>query len=83
MSDLLNGATALGSAAIALFFLRFWRESADRLFLAFGAAFVAFAGNRVFLGLSERDSEELLGVYSLRLLAFLLIFAAVADRNRR
>jgi len=80
--ELLVGASALGSAVIGLFFLRFWRESSDRLFLAFALAFFAFAANRVVIGLSDRDSEELLGVYGLRAAAFVLIILAIVDRNR-
>ena len=83
MTDLLAGATAMGSIAIALFFFRFWRDSHDRLFGAFAAAFVLFAVNRVVLGISDRESEDLLAVYGLRLAAFLVIIAAVVDRNRR
>jgi hypothetical protein len=83
VSDFTLGASAMGSAAIALLFFRYWRATRDRLFLAFGAAFVAFAANRCVQAASDRDSEHLLGVYSLRLLAFLLIIAAIVDRNRR
>lgn len=83
MIDLLAGAAAMGSATIALFFVRFWRDSHDRLFGAFAVAFVLFAVNRVVLGVSERESEDLLAVYGLRLAAFVVIIAAVVDRNRR
>lgn len=83
MTGLLMGAAALGSAAIGLFFLRFWRETRDRLFLAFAVAFFIFAANRVVIRLAERDSEELLPVYGLRAAAFLVIILAIIDRNRR
>ena len=83
MSELLIGATAFGSAAIGRCFLRFWRDSRDRLFLAFAVAFFTFAANRVVIGLSDRESEELLPVYGLRAAAFLVIIAAIVDRNRR
>ena len=83
MNELLIGATAFGSAAIGLFFLRFWRESRDRLFLAFATAFFIFAANRVVIGLSDRESEELLPVYGLRAAGFLVIILAIVDRNRR
>lgn len=83
MTELLNGAAAFAGVAIALWFLRFWRESGDRLFAAFSVAFVILAANRVVLALSERESEDLLPVYGLRLAAFLVIIAAIVDRNRR
>ena len=83
MNDLLAGATALASAASALFFLRFWQESRDRLFAAFAAALALFALNRVVLAASDRESEELLVVYGLRACAFIVLIAAIVDRNRR
>jgi hypothetical protein len=83
VTDLLAGGAALASAAVGLFFVRYWQTSRDRLFLAFSAAFLIFGANRVVLALSDRDSEDLLGVYSLRLAAFVVIIAAVVDRNRR
>jgi hypothetical protein len=83
MTEFLLGASAMGSAVITLVFFRYWKKTGDRLFLAFGAAFVAFTANRVGQAISDRDSERLLGIYSLRLLAFLLIVAAIVDRNRR
>jgi hypothetical protein len=83
VTDFLAGASAVASCAVALFFLRFWRTSRDRLFLAFGTAFAIFAVNRVVLAAVERDSEDLLAVYGLRLTAFLVIIWAIVDRNRR
>ena len=83
MTDLLAGGAALASFAIALAFFRFWRTSQDRLFLAFGVAFCIFGANRVILALSDRDSEDLLPVYGLRLAAFVVIILAIVDRNRR
>lgn len=83
MTDVLAGATAVASLAIGLFFLRFWRESRDRLFLAFAVAFWSFAANRVVLAALDRDHEARVAVYSLRALAFIVIIAAVIDRNRR
>jgi hypothetical protein len=83
MSDILAGATALASAAVALWFFRFWRDSRDRLFGAFALAFALFAVNRLVLAQSDRDSEELLAVYGFRLAAFVAIIGAIVDRNRR
>lgn len=83
MTDLLAGGAALASGAVGLFFVRYWQTSRDRLFLAFAVAFLIFGANRVVLALSDRDSEDLLGVYSLRLAAFLVIIVAIVDRNRR
>lgn len=78
----LSGAIALGSAAIALFFLRFWRQTADRFFLLFAAAFAVFAGNRVVLLVQRGHGDEGTWAYLIRLVAFLLILAAIVDKNR-
>ena len=81
MSDFLQGATAMGTFAIALFFLRFWRETADRLFATFAAAFAIFGCNRVLLIVLDEESEARTWVYLLRALTFLLIIAAIIDKN--
>lgn len=83
MTDVLAGATAATCVAIGLFFLRFWFDSRDRLFLAFAGAFWVFALNRLVLAMLDRDHEARVVVYSLRAAAFLLVIAAVVDRNRR
>jgi hypothetical protein len=74
------GATAALSAVAALFFVRFWARSRDRLFLAFGAAFVVFAANRV--ALTAVAAENDVWIYACRLLAFVLIVGAIVDKNR-
>ncbi len=78
----LAGASAVASLAIALFFLRFWRDTADRLFLIFAIAFAVFAVNNVLLSALGRDSDARTAVYLARAIAFGLIAAAVVDKNR-
>ncbi len=80
-SGFLQGGTALCSLAIALFFLRFWRRSHDRLFLAFAAAFLIFAISRTALAFLA-DDETRTYIYLLRLAAFLAILWAIIDKNR-
>ena len=79
--DFLSGAVTLGFFVAAMFFLRFWRRTHDRLFLAFAAAFVLLALNQAlaaFLG----DGDELTPyTYVLRVLGFVLILLAVIDKN--
>lgn len=81
MSEFLQGATMLGSLAVATFFLRYWSETRDRLFLVFAAAFTLFGGSRIALTLLEEGSEARTWVYALRAAAFLAIIAAVLDKN--
>lgn len=78
----LSGAIALGSAAIALFFVRFWRASGDRFFALFALAFVVVAVNRVVLLAERSRGGEGVGAYLLRLAAFALILVAIVDKNR-
>jgi hypothetical protein len=81
MIDFLAGAAALGYAVAAVFFLRFWRTTRDRLFLAFGAGFALLACNQVLAALVEAGDERTPFVYSLRVLGFLIILWAIVDKN--
>lgn len=82
MRSLINGAIAMGCSVVGLFFLRFYRERRDQLFALFGAAFWLMAGNHAVLGLGQGTAETQLYLYVLRLLAFLLIIAAIVQKNR-
>ena len=82
MDDFLFGASAVAAAAIALFFLRFSRESGDRFFALFALAFAIFAANRVALAALDDESEARTIVYVFRALAFGLIVVAIVDKNR-
>jgi uncharacterized membrane protein HdeD (DUF308 family) len=81
LSEVLLGAIAMASLAIGLFSLRFWHETRDRFFLLFALSFFVEGVNRVALALSERPNEGAPALYCIRLLAFLLILAAVVDKN--
>jgi len=82
LSEVLLGAIAMGSLAIGLFFLRFWHETRDRFFLLFALSFFVEGVNRVALALSDKPNEGASALYGVRLLAFLLILAAIVDKNR-
>jgi uncharacterized membrane protein len=79
----MSGAIALGFLAIGLFFLSFWRRTRDRLFALFATAFFLLAVERVILVLVSPEYEFRPYIYVVRLLAFLVIIAAIVDRNRR
>jgi hypothetical protein len=81
MIDYLAGAVTLGYFVAGVFFLRFWRKTADRLFLAFAAAFVLLALNQVIATFLEAGDERTVYVYSLRVLGFLLILWAILEKN--
>ena len=83
MSDFLQGGTMMAAFGVSVFFLRYWRDTGDRLFAAFAGAFALFGVSRIALHSIEADSETRVWVYFLRALAFLTIVAAVVDKNLR
>ncbi|MDI1475236.1 DUF5985 family protein [Polyangium sp. y55x31] len=82
MNDLISGALILGFAVIALFFLRFWRSTRDRLFAIFALSFSLMAVNRLILAIAKFPEDNYPYVYLVRLVANALIIYAVIDKNR-
>ena len=83
MYGLMTGAIVMAHMGIALFFLKFWKKSHDRLFLLFSLAFLFMAINRIGLAFIDEGVEfYYTGLYVLRLIAFLLILFAIIDKNR-
>jgi hypothetical protein len=83
MEDFLMGAIAMASTIAALFFLRFWRETRDRLFAIFAVAFLLLGATRFGLSWQGEQTEGHTHWYWVRLAAFVLILLAIADKNRR
>ena len=83
MEDLLMGGIAMASAVAALFFLRFWRDTGDRLFVIFATAFLLLAVTRIGLAISDEHTEGHTHWYWVRLTAYVLILLAIIDKNRR
>lgn len=83
MVALISGMLVAGYLVAALFFLRFRRETGDRLFLAFSVAFALLAVQRLALALTPPSERSEVVIYGLRLLAFVLILAAIVDKNRK
>ena len=81
MGYFLLGAISMACAVIALFFLRFWRRTGDRLFAIFAAAFAILGLNWVALGYFDQ-SEGRSWLYIVRLIAFGLIILGILDKNR-
>lgn len=77
----LLGVIVTSSITAGAFFIKFWRRTGDRLFLAFGAAFFIEGLNRVAFLLVDRPSEGSPAIYVVRLLAFSLILAAIVSKN--
>jgi hypothetical protein len=79
----LMGAITLAYAVAGLFFLRFWRQTRDPLFLVFALAFWVLAGIRLILAAAGEDSEAHTLLYLLRLAAFGMILLAILYKNVR
>ena len=78
----ISGVLAGGYAIAALYFLKFWRQTRDRLFVLFAIAFLLLTVQRVALALGAAWLGNTDWYYVVRLLAFALIMAAIIDKNR-
>jgi uncharacterized membrane protein HdeD (DUF308 family) len=77
----LLGVIVTASVTAAGFFVRFWRQTRDGFFLWFAAAFLIEGANRMAFLFLERPNEGSPLLYIVRLIAFLLIVAAIAFKN--
>lgn len=83
MNQFMWGAIVMACATAGTFFLRFWRKTGDRLFAIFALAFWILGVHWFVLAWTNQNQQELqLGLYAIRLLAFLLILYAIVDKNR-
>lgn len=81
INGLLLGVIVTCSVFAGIFFLRFWRHTKDFLFLAFGIAFVIEGLDRLAVLLLPKPNEGHPAIYLIRLLAVLLILAAIIRKN--
>jgi peptidoglycan/LPS O-acetylase OafA/YrhL len=82
INTLISGVLLAGYLVVALFFLRFWRRTRDRLFAYFATAFAVLGTQRLLLALSHTATEDVTYLYVMRLAAFLLILWAIVMKNR-
>ena len=83
MTTFVAGLLVMGYTVSAVFFARFWRETRDRLFLFFAAAFGLLALQRTLLSSADVLALDQTWYYVVRLIAYLLILAAIVDKNAR
>ena len=81
MIEFLSGAVTMGFVVAALFFLRFWRRTRDRFFLAFAVAFLLLALNQALAQWLGAADERVMYTYLLRVLGFVIILFAIIDKN--
>jgi hypothetical protein len=79
----LLGVIVTAAAVTGAYFLKFWRQTRDTLFLAFGISFLIEAVNRTsFLFLANPNEGNPI-IYSIRLFSYVLILGAIVNKNRR
>lgn len=81
MNQFLHGMNTMGFLAAGLFFLRFWRKSADGIFVAFSAAFLLFALDQLFQAVSRLSPSDHDWAFFFRLTGFGLLIIAVLRKN--
>ncbi len=81
INGFLLGVIATSSLTAGVFFLKFWKKTRDSLFLAFGLAFFVEGLNRCAVLFLAKPNEGSPYIYIVRLLAFLLILAAILHKN--
>ncbi|HEY0587780.1 MAG TPA: DUF5985 family protein [Pseudoduganella sp.] len=78
----LSGAIFMAALVVALFFLRYWRHSRDKLFIYFALAFI-LEGVQRLLQVWPSEQADPPHYYLLRLLEYGLILYAVIQKNRK
>jgi Family of unknown function (DUF5985) len=78
----LNGIIVMGHASAGLFFVRFWRKTKDRLFVFFAVAFWHLGLMHLAMVVLNHPGENRL-LFTFRLAAYLIILAAIIDKNWR
>lgn len=81
LEGFLLGIIVTASVMAGAIFVKFWRRTGERLFLAFGAAFIIEGLNRLTFLLIDDPTEGSPIIYVVRLLAFSLILAAIVSKN--
>ena len=81
LTSVLLGMVAMASLTATLFFLKFWRQTRDQLFLFFALAFGVDDLIRLLLGLTEVSAEMEPFFYVARLVSFALIIVAIIRKN--
>ena len=82
VADVLAGAAAMTSLAVALFFFKFWRRTRDLLFFLFAAAFAIDAAARLALSVVQVSNTAEPIYFLPRLVMFTLIAIAIINKNK-
>ncbi|HWK10405.1 MAG TPA: DUF5985 family protein [Vicinamibacterales bacterium] len=82
LNDFLSGITVCSCWGAAVFFLRYWRDTRDRLFLLFAIGLFVLSLNWVALEIVRPVAETRHYFYVIRLIAFGCMVAGIWDKNR-
>jgi uncharacterized membrane protein HdeD (DUF308 family) len=82
LNGFLLGIIVACSLTAGAFFIRFWRQTHDTLFLAFGASFIVEGCNRTMILFVDAPNLGHPLIYLVRLLSYLLILVAIINKNR-
>lgn len=79
------GVLAMASLIAALFFVRYWRASRERLFGYFALFFAGMTANWTVLAMIDHPVDEARQVhaYMIRLVASVVLIIGIIDKNRR
>jgi uncharacterized membrane protein HdeD (DUF308 family) len=78
----LLGVIVTSSLTAGAFFLKFWKQTRDLLFLGFGAAFIIEGVNRAAFLFLDSPNEGNPVIYTIRLFSYVVILAAIINKNR-
>ncbi len=81
LAPVLEGATAFASFMASVYFLKFWRKTADVLFLFFAAAFAVDSVARFLLAVVQATNASEPVYFIPRLITFSLIALSIAGKN--
>jgi hypothetical protein len=81
MIEMLSGALLFSYFVAGIHFCRFWRRTDDRLFLHFAVAFWLLALNQLATSIPVVANETAGYEYLLRVIGFIVILAAIVDKN--
>jgi len=83
MNAFLNGFITMACLANGLFFLRFWKNTGDRLFAMFAVSFWLLAFDQIVISVLRTSQVASPAQYLARLAAFVVLIAAIVEKNRK
>jgi len=82
VNEFLLGAVSMGFVVVAIFFARFWQRTRDALFLLFAVSFAVQGLGHMMFAVEADPAESRPLFYLPRLLAYCLLLAGIAFKNR-